>query len=691
MREVLRAIRAVAAGEPDRPAVSGTGWTLSYGQLDRAIARMRTALIDTPDTVGLLMPRSGRAVVADLALAALGRTIVPLPDFFSAEQWRHIVADAGVGAVVTTSDLANRLTGLPVPLVPADTAAVRVDLAVGPPLRSSRRIIYTSGTTGRPKGVVLEESAMAASLNGLAKLAEATSDDVHLSVLPFSLLLEQLAGILLPLRLGARIHVVASPAEMPAAAEAVRPTTSILVPELLAGWVGFLRQSGRRAPASLRYVAVGGAPVGTALADAACAAGIPVHEGYGLSECCSVVAANRPGERRSGTAGRPLDGVAVSIDDGEIVVRGPTVMSGYLNGPPTHGVWRTGDLGEWDEEGNLVVLGRKDDVIVTPAGRNVHPEWIEPMLLADPQIRRAAVVAGRAGVKAVLTVEDGSGVDWVSRAQALTAGAPAYARPVEVALLSAAEAQRHALFTPDGRPRRRLIAQQMSEVPMTFYEALVEATTTERTAFMSIPLIREALAHGVDRPLYLAFLNCAYHHVRYTAPLFETALAACGPEDAVLAAGLEEYIEEERGHDEWIIDDIIALGGDGEASRHGRPPLAVRAMVAYAYHLIAEEGPYSVLGMAHVLEGMSVVLADKAAHAIQDRLALPRESGGFSYLISHGSVDIGHVEGFANLVNALDTPERRAVVFASAKDFYRLYGDVFRSLDAERKGMSHAA
>ncbi len=462
MRDVLLAIRALAAQDPERPAITGAAGSLTYRQLDRAITRLQAALAGTPDRVGLLMARSAAAIAADLALASLGRTIVPLPDFFSIDQWRHMIENAGIGAVVTTAALSRRLAGPPVPVIAIDRLAC---CAGSPPTEetgTSRRIIYTSGTTGRPKGVVLDESALAASLTGLEKAVSATAGDIHLSVLPFSLLLEQLAGVLLPLKVGARLHLSASPAEFPKDAARIEPTTSILTPDLLAGWVAYLSATGQRAPASLRFVAVGGAPVGTALAEAAWAVGIPVHEGYGLSECCSVVAVNRPGARRPATVGQPLDGIDVTIEDDEIVVRGPTVMRGYLGGTAPSGVWRTGDLGRWDGDGHLVVLGRKDDVVVTQAGRNVHPEWIEPMLLADPNVRRAAVVPGRWGVKAVLTVDQGTAADWLRRARTLTAAAPPYARPAEVAILSPADARTLALFTPDGRPRRRRIARYLA-------------------------------------------------------------------------------------------------------------------------------------------------------------------------------------------------------------------------------------
>lgn len=689
MREVLEAVAATAHGTPGRVAITDPLGAMSYGELAAAVAATAQALAVTPPVVGLLMPRDRRHVVADLALAALGRTIVPLPDFFSPGQWRHMLADAGVGAVVATAETRDRLADVAVPVLVLEHPVA----APWPQLQPSRRIIYTSGTTGAPKGVVLDEAAMAASLRGLERASKAGPNDIHLSALPFSLLLEQLAGLLLPLKLGARVHIAATPQSAPVEAERVGATTSVLVPDLLNGWVAWLRHTGRHAPATLRFVAVGGAPVGEALADAAWALGLPVHEGYGLSECCSVVAVNRPGQRRPGTVGRPLDGVRVTIEDGEIVVRGPTVMSGYLGGTAADGVWRTGDCGQMLPDGSLLVLGRKDDVVVTPGGRNIHPEWIEPLLLVDPAIRACAILPGRHGVRAaIVPVPATAGrapADWLPRLAELTASAPAYARPVEVAVLPAD--QMSTLFTPDGRPRRRRVVQFLKEAEMSFYETLIADTSRERQAFLSIPLIGRAVAEGVERSLYLAFLNSAYHHVRYTVPLLERALADCGPDDEVLAEGLRDYVAEEVGHDEWILDDINALGGDGETVRHARPPVPVRALVATAYHLIAEEGPYALLGMVHVLEGMSVALAIKAAESIRARVGDGGGVAGFSYLTSHGGLDVGHVDGFARLLDAVDSPERRRVVIAAAKDFYALYGDVFRALAPRETEVPHAA
>ncbi|GAB3447379.1 AMP-binding protein [Insolitispirillum peregrinum] len=674
MRNVVSAIRGC---DPRRVALSDQSGQWSYGELVQAIARRAAAWRVLPPVVGVLMPRDRRAVAAELALASLGRTVVPLPDFFSPAQWQHMVADAGIAVVVTVAEWQDRLTGIAVPTVLYPAADDGSTLTVAEP---SRRIIYTSGTSGQPKGVVLDEGQMAASLAGLKVAARARPDDVHLSLLPFSLLLEHLCGVLLPLSVGARVHIAQSPLE----AEAVQATTAVVVPALLRDWVAGLQVARRQAPASLRLVAVGGAPVAEALAEQAWACGLPVHEGYGLSECCSVVAVNRPGARRAGTVGKPLAGVTVEIEDGEIVVSGPTVMAGYLGRAPAGGRWHTGDLGSLDDDGYLRVLGRKDAVIVTAQGRNISPDWIEAGMLTDPLIRCAALLAGTggdSGTQALIVPHPQAGEqDWDARVAATVRDFPAYARPQRVTVIPADLARQYALFTLDGRPRRAALMRFIEEKPMSFYQHLLLDTASEREQFQRIPLIAQAVRSGVSRALYLAFLGHAYHHVRYTVPLLQTALQACGPQDAVLAAGLQEYIAEETGHEDWILDDIRALGGDAEACRSGRPALAVRVLVAHAFHLIAEDGPYALLGMVHVLEGMSVALAVQAAGAIRHSLGAEGE-GGFSYLSSHGALDQDHVAGFARLLDAVDQPGRRQTVIAAAREFYTLYGNVFRSLE----------
>lgn len=213
-----------------------------------------------------------------------------------------------------------------------------------------------------------------------------------------------------------------------------------------------------------------------------------------------------------------------------------------------------------------------------------------------------------------------------------------------------------------------------------FYRRLVDETSVEQAGFMNIDVIRHAVANGVDRALYLEYLASAYHHVKHTCPLLGLALSRCGDDDQPYRAGLLAYLDEEKGHEEWILNDIGALGGDAEAVRRGLAPFPARMMTSYAYYAIDRISPYAQLGMVHVLEGMSVALARAVAGAIQAEWGLGAEAEGFSYLTSHGQLDEEHVALFAALLDQIDTPERRAVVIQAAKDFYQLFGDMFRAL-----------
>ena len=213
---------------------------------------------------------------------------------------------------------------------------------------------------------------------------------------------------------------------------------------------------------------------------------------------------------------------------------------------------------------------------------------------------------------------------------------------------------------------------------MNFHARLLDQTAAARQGLLATPIIQGALRGEVSLPSYLAFLREAYHHVRHTVPLLRATQAALAPHQAWLHAPLAEYVEEEAGHDEWILDDIAACGGDAEAVRRGAPGHATEVMVAYAYDTIARGNPLGFFGMVHVLEGTSVSLALLAADAIQQPLALP--DAGFSYLRSHGMLDREHTAHFALLMDQIDDPRDQAAIVHAARAFFRLYGDVFRGL-----------
>ncbi len=213
---------------------------------------------------------------------------------------------------------------------------------------------------------------------------------------------------------------------------------------------------------------------------------------------------------------------------------------------------------------------------------------------------------------------------------------------------------------------------------MTIYEQLLAATEAERNELQSLPIIRAGASGQVSLAAYIAFLTEAYHHVKHTTPL----LMACGsrlPEKHEwLRSAVAEYIEEEVGHQEWILNDIKACGGDAEAVRNGKPRVATELMVAYAYDTIARINPVGFFGMVLVLEGTSVALATHAGKALQQSLNLGNDA--FSYLSSHGSLDVSHVDFYESLINRITDPADQACLIHSAKMFYKLYGDIFRDL-----------
>jgi pyrroloquinoline quinone (PQQ) biosynthesis protein C len=213
---------------------------------------------------------------------------------------------------------------------------------------------------------------------------------------------------------------------------------------------------------------------------------------------------------------------------------------------------------------------------------------------------------------------------------------------------------------------------------MRFFPELQHQTEADRLGLLAAPIIQGCLRGEVSLPSYAAVLTEAYHHVCHTVPLMYACRAALPPRHDWLRPHLDEYIEEEVGHDEWILDDLRACGADPGAVRHGRPAHATEVMVAYAYDTIARRNPLGFFGMVHVLEGTSVALALLAADAIQRPLGLP--DAAFSYLRSHGTLDRKHTADFARLMDRIGDARDQDDIVHGARVFYRLYGDVFRSL-----------
>lgn len=403
MSQILQALRRTTV-DPSWVGSGAIRWTRAP-MLER-VTRLSERLDEQPPgAVALLLDNGLAWAAADLAALAANRVCVPLPHFFTAEQRDHALDQAGVSTILI--DRPEQANGLDCKRIerlewglhiatrrPSKTAALP---------HGTAKITFTSGTTGRPRGVCLDQKAMEAVARSIVSAVEPARPRRHLCALPLATLLENVAGLYAPLLAGAEC-VLPSLAELGwgdgsgfDAASFVRtvireePESLILVPELLMALV-VAAELGFRPPESLRVVAVGGARVSSELLERAEKVHLPVYEGYGLSECASVVTLNRPGAVRPGSTGRPLPHARVEIAaDGEVLVSGPRAL-GYVGEEPLSGcTYSTGDLGSLDEDGYLHVRGRKRSVLITSLGRNVSPEWVEAELTHGGAIAQAAV------------------------------------------------------------------------------------------------------------------------------------------------------------------------------------------------------------------------------------------------------------------------------------------------------------
>ncbi|MBC9072379.1 AMP-binding protein [Thauera sp. CAU 1555] len=662
--------------------------------------------------VAVLADNGPAWVLAELACQDAGRVHLPLPAFFTAAQLQHALNASGADTVITDQperigalDLGFCLTGQWQGLHWMRRVVAPAELPAG-----TAKISFTSGSTGAPKGVCLSAAGLRDTAAAVVERLHELPLTRHLAALPLALLLENVAGIHAPLLRGMPIHLPplaslgwqgAAGFDPAALDRQVRDSTAaslILVPELLKAWTAWLTATGQRASPALQFVAVGGARVAPALIEHARALGIPAYQGYGLTEAGSVVCLNRPGDDGDG-CGAALAHAALRCADGEVRVRTRAFLGYAGQAAPQEAEFATGDLGHLDERGHLHLDGRRGNLLVTSFGRNVSPEWIESALLADPRVMQAVVSGdGRPALAALLVPAPGADAAALGGlVERVNAGLPDYARVAHWAAVAPFTAA-NGLATGNGRPVRARIAAAHAhtlaalygaaddatpftdkETEMSFYEHLQHATAVDRQHVVGAPIVADCLQGKVSRAAYLAFLTQAYHHVRHTTPLL-MALGGRLPERlAWMRPAVAEYIAEEIGHEEWILNDIAAAGGDADAVRASRPELPAELMVAYAWDIINRGNPAAFFGMVFVLEGTSVALALTAADRIQQALGLP--DAAFSYLRSHGTLDQEHTQHLARLLERM-TPQDQAEVLHAARVFFKLYGDIFRALPA---------
>ncbi|MDZ3992380.1 AMP-binding protein [Pseudomonas sp. Teo4] len=455
-----------------QPAVQGSSGSFSYGQLLAEVQWRQDWLAEQPPGVCVLaLENSPELLFWDLAALFGERPCVILPAFFSLTQRRHCLDQSGAVLAVADEGFAEDLRHCG--FRTAERCWTREPTAARPLPSGTAKITYTSGSTGAPKGVCLGAESLLRVVRELECASRSAAPGKYLAVLPLAVLLENL-GLYAALLAGASVLIYpqqqlgmggASQVDFKRLLGSIALTGAeslILVPQLLLGLVTAIERGLMRV-GPLRFVAVGGARVAPSLLRRAEAVGLPVFEGYGLSECASVVCLNRPGAQRPGSVGRPLPHVQVRIaEDGEVLVSG-SVLLGYLGEAPFDGAWwPTGDLGHFDPDGFLYLDGRKKHQFTTSFGRNVNPEWVEAELTQGGVIAQAFVHGEHLPHNlALLWPLDPAAPDEVieQAVRQANAGLPDYARVHAWRRLPEPLSVVQQTLTANGRPRREHILQ----------------------------------------------------------------------------------------------------------------------------------------------------------------------------------------------------------------------------------------
>ena len=211
---------------------------------------------------------------------------------------------------------------------------------------------------------------------------------------------------------------------------------------------------------------------------------------------------------------------------------------------------------------------------------------------------------------------------------------------------------------------------------MSFFITLVENSDASRRAIETSPRVHSMIHKGLTLAEYRAFLRDLYHIVWHFCPIMAAAAARCGDNLRNIRYDLYERIDEEKGHEDWVLEDIAAMGGDVKAGI-AAPSAPVQAMIGYNYYAAERVHPCSVLGMLYVLEVVASVYGGKASDSIARAIGRDPGKGGFRFLSSHATMDADHFAQLNVLLKTIDDPAAQAAVISSTQVNFHQFGQLF--------------
>jgi long-chain acyl-CoA synthetase len=397
-------------------------WAELAAQVDQVAAALIALGVKPGDRVVQWSENRREWIITDLAILLIGAIHVPIHAPLAGAQAVEQINDCGAQIVIVSgADHLSKLDAVSSALRhkiqtfthepnlrPLDLSLQPLASNVQPARDDVATIIYTSGTTGEPKGAMLTHGNLVSNTLAALEPYEFLPDDARLGVLPLSHIFARTCDLYMSIASGVAHAIGRGRETILDDCRLVRPTLLNAVPYFYDKVMRTLQEAGRAdEPGALqkclggrmRMCISGGAALPDHVAEFFNARGIFLGQGYGLTETSPVITFSTPQANRIGASGRPIRDVEVRIAaDGEILTRGPHVMRGYWNKPEAtrqvlDGGWfATGDLGRIDEDGYLFITGRKKELIVTAAGKNVAPVQLEALLTEDPLILQAMVI-----------------------------------------------------------------------------------------------------------------------------------------------------------------------------------------------------------------------------------------------------------------------------------------------------------
>lgn len=472
-KSILDAVRIHACDRADAAALtfvdtqSSTWHTLNWSQIWRdvnaVVCELQNRGMQEHDHVGIWLPNGYRWIVLDLALQALGCVSIPLHPLTVSHQAASqierghckflLLADRSQLDTISIASNLNVLLASDVFGCQQMESQIADRNLISPGQDSVQTILFTSGTTGRSKGVELTFENLHSNAWAALKRYEFTSDERVLNVLPLSHVFARTCDLYVWCLNGHELVVSQGRDQFLDDVEMWNPTHLNGVPLLFQRMRDSIETNNERTfeqatGGRLRHVNAGGAPLPPELRAFFIENGVPIHQGYGLTETSPVISLEGANAERAGSVGRPLDGVEVRISGEEVQTRGSGVMKGYLDDPECtadvmddDGWLKTGDRGRLDDDGFLFIDGRMDETIVTTAGHNINPAILESKIVQESDVTRVAVFGHGRPFLVGLVVTDGCDqadpVELLQRINSRLENLPGYCLLREIRVLDA--------------------------------------------------------------------------------------------------------------------------------------------------------------------------------------------------------------------------------------------------------------